>query len=94
VSAALIRLLDERARVALAIGRVKSAFGREVRVPAREAQVLRQVRAASADGPLGAGAAERLFLAILDEMRGVERRQEVWTESTPAAAGIAVGAGR
>lgn len=94
IDAALIRLLDERARVALAIGRVKNAFGREVRVPAREAQVLRQVRAASVDGPLGAGAAERLFLAILEEMRGIERRQEVWAESTPAASGIAVGAGR
>jgi|CXWL01.1.fsa_nt_gi 3-deoxy-7-phosphoheptulonate synthase len=76
IDAALVRLLDERARVALAIGRVKSAFGRGVRVPAREEQVLRQVRAATADGPLGSGAAERLFLAILEEMRRLEHLGE------------------
>lgn len=70
----LVRLLNERASCALAIGRLKKAGGLPMYQPDREAEVLRHVRAVSAAGagPLGADAIARLFERIIDEARGLE----------------------
>ncbi|HVC20853.1 MAG TPA: chorismate mutase [Vicinamibacterales bacterium] len=71
----LVRLLNERAACALAIGELKRAGGLAVYQPAREADVLRHVRAVDAGmgGPLGPGAIGRLFERIIDEARRIER---------------------
>ena len=74
VDEVLVRLLNERARVACEIGRIKKELGIEVYQPEREKQVLAHVRSVAAEGPLGADAIARLFERIIDEARGLERR--------------------
>ncbi len=74
VDEVLVRLLNERARVACEIGRIKKTKGIEVYQPEREKQVLAHVRGLAAEGPLGAEAIARLFERIIDEARRLERR--------------------
>ena len=74
VDEVIVRLLNERARVACEIGRLKKAEGVPVYQPEREKQVLAHVRAVAAEGPLGPDAIARLFERIIDEARGLERR--------------------
>ena len=73
VDEVLVRLLNERARVACEIGRLKKDLGIEVYQPEREKQVLAHVRSIAAEGPLGADAIARLFERIIDEARRLER---------------------
>src|SRR3954469_16086863 len=70
----LVRLLNERARVACEIGRMKKELGIEIYQPEREKQVLLHVRSVAAEGPLGPDAIARLFERVIDEARGLERR--------------------
>jgi chorismate mutase len=86
VDEVLVRLLNERARVACEIGRMKKELGIEVYQPEREKQVLAHVRGIAAEGPLGADAIARLFERIIDEARRLERRL-VHGEDEAAAAG-------
>ena len=74
VDEVLVRLLNERARVACEIGRLKKELGVEVYQPEREKQVLAHVRNIGAEGPLGSDAIARLFERIIDEARRLERR--------------------
>jgi chorismate mutase-like protein len=74
VDEVLVRLLNERARVACEIGRLKKEMGIDVYQPEREKQVLAHVRSIAAEGPLGADAIARLFERIIDEARRLERR--------------------
>ena len=74
VDEVLVRLLNERARVACEIGKLKKAQGIEVYQPEREKQVLEHVRSIASEGPLGAEAIARLFERIIDEARRLERR--------------------
>lgn len=64
IDAALVKLLDERIAVALAIGRAKRTAGIATRVPEREALVLRRVAALARDP-----AVVRAFEAIVDVTR-------------------------
>jgi len=70
---ALVRLLNERANCALAVGHEKDRLGLPVYQPAREADVLSNVRAANR-GPLDDAAITRLFERIIDEARRLERQ--------------------
>ncbi|HMD36767.1 MAG TPA: chorismate mutase [Vicinamibacterales bacterium] len=74
VDEVLVRLLNERARVAVEIGRVKKERGIEIYQPEREKQVLAHVRGVGCEGPLGPDAIARLFERIIDEARRLERR--------------------
>lgn len=74
VDEVLVRLLNERARVACEIGKLKKELGVDVYQPAREKQVLAHVRSVAAEGPLGSDAIARLFERIIDEARRLERR--------------------
>jgi len=74
VDEVLVRLLNERARVACEIGRVKKELGIGVYQPAREKEVLDHVRNIAVEGPLGPDAIARLFERIIDEARRLERR--------------------
>ena len=74
VDEVLVRLLNERARVACEIGVLKKTLGVDVYQPEREKQVLAHVRGVAAEGPLGADAIARLFERIIDEARSLERR--------------------
>ena len=75
VDEVLVRLLNERARVAVEIGRVKKEQGVEIYQPEREKQVLAHVRGVASEGPLGPDAIARLFERIIDEARRLERRE-------------------
>ena len=70
----LVRLLNERARVACEVGRLKKIDGTAVYQPDREKQVLEHVRNVAVEGPLGPEAISRLFERIIDEARRLERR--------------------
>ena len=74
VDEVLVRMLNERARIACEIGQIKKGLGIEVYQPEREKQVLAHVRGIAAEGPLGADAIARLFERIIDEARRLERR--------------------
>ena len=74
VDEVLVRLLNERARCACEIGRLKKELGVEIYQPDREKQVLDHVRGVAVEGPLGPDAIARLFERIIDEARRLERR--------------------
>lgn len=71
----LVRLLNERASCALAIGRIKQQMGMQIYQPSREAEVLQHVqgRTVAMGGPLSPAALARLFERIIDEARRLER---------------------
>ena len=71
----LVRLLNERAECALALGRLKEQVGLETYQPNREIEVLDHARQVS-QGPLEGGAITRLFERIIDENRRLERLAE------------------
>ena len=74
VDEVLVRLLNERARCACEIGRLKKEQGVDVYQPDREKHVLEHVRSIAVEGPLGPDAIARLFERIIDEARRLERR--------------------
>ena len=69
----IVRMLNERARVACEIGRLKKVEGAPVYQLDREKQVIDHVRRIAADGPLEPDAVARLFERIIDEARRLER---------------------
>jgi chorismate mutase len=71
----IVRLLNERARCALELGRRKEELGVPIYQPAREREVLEHVMAANG-GPLDAKAIRRLFERIIDEARRLERQAD------------------
>jgi chorismate mutase-like protein len=81
VDEVLVRLLNERARVACEIGQLKKQLGVEIYQPDREKQVLAHVRGIAAEGPLGSDAIARLFERIIDEARRLERQMVHGDES-------------
>jgi chorismate mutase len=72
----LVRLLNERAECALAIGEIKKALGLPVYQPSREVEVIAHVRGING-GPLGDDAIARLFERIIDEARRLESRKDL-----------------
>ncbi len=74
VDEVIVRLLNERARVAVEIGRIKKELKVPIYQPDREKQVLAHVRGVASEGPLGPDAIARLFERIIDEARRLERR--------------------
>ena len=74
VDEVLVRLLNERARCACEIGRIKKEQHVEIYQPEREKQVLEHVKSVALEGPLEPEAIARLFERIMDEARRLERR--------------------
>ena len=68
----LVRLLNERAGCAIALGRIKKDRGLPIYQPAREEEVLGNVQRVNV-GPLESEALRRLFERIIDESRRIER---------------------
>lgn len=64
----ILRLLTQRADLALRVGRVKKLEGKRVFDPTREQTVLRRIAAANR-GPLSAGAIEKIFREIVRQHR-------------------------
>lgn len=69
----LLELLRERVRLVLEVGELKQQHGSPVYDPERERQVLDRL-AQSAEPPLDAETARRIFERIIDESRSQEQR--------------------
>lgn len=69
----LLGLLNERARHADEIGKLKRDLGIDGYAPEREEEIIRNVLQHNA-GPLEPEAVRRLFERIIDESRRLERR--------------------
>ncbi len=67
----ILRLLSERAGLALRIGRVKRTLGHEISDPKRERDVL-HARAASGAAPLPADGVEAIFSEIIKWCRYIQ----------------------
>lgn len=68
----LLRIFNERAALALAIGEIKKEKGLPVYDPAREKRIFDAMSAANG-GPLENDAIVRLFERVIDESRRLER---------------------
>ena len=68
----LVRLLNERSKAAMEIGKLKRDASLPLYQPEREREVLENAERANS-GPLPDTAIRRLFERILDEARSVER---------------------
>jgi chorismate mutase/prephenate dehydratase len=68
----IVELLNERARLALEVGRVKRTGNAPVYRPEREAEVLRKVAAMSA-GPLTGAAVAGVYREVISACRALER---------------------
>jgi chorismate mutase len=68
----LVELLNERARCADEIGKIKEQLGIEAYSPKREKEVLDNIMKQNT-GPLNNLALRRLFERIIDESRKLER---------------------
>jgi chorismate mutase / prephenate dehydratase len=68
----LVELINQRARLAAEVGRVKQASNAPVYRPEREAEVLRRMAANNA-GPLASVALEPIFREVMSACRAVER---------------------
>lgn len=68
----LLRVFNERARIALEIGRVKKMLGLPVFDPGREKRIFARMKGEN-PGPLDDGAVVRLFERVVDESRRLER---------------------
>lgn len=71
----LVKLLNQRAKYALEIGRAKSTAGIPIHSPERERQVLAHVERQNR-GPLSADGLRRLYERIIDESRRLEREAQ------------------
>lgn len=76
IDAQILDLLNQRARVAEAVGHVKAETNAPVFRPEREAQVLRRV-AERNPGPLVASDVQTIFREIMSACRALERRVNV-----------------
>ncbi|MDQ3189441.1 MAG: prephenate dehydratase [Pseudomonadota bacterium] len=72
VDARLLSLLNERARLAIDVGRIKHAVGAPVFRPEREAEVLQRA-ATSSLGPLSAAQVTNVFREVISACRALER---------------------
>jgi len=75
VDEVLVKLLNQRAKWAIEVGRVKKAAGLPIYQPDREAKVVAHVVGANR-GPLEADAIRRLFERVIAESRRLERIAE------------------
>lgn len=71
VDQVLVRLLNQRVRYAVEIGRMKRLTQQQIHSPEREIEVLANVVAAG-EGPLDATALRHVFEAIIAESRRIE----------------------
>ena len=77
----LVDLLNERARYADDIGKIKEQLGLDAYSPRREQEVLENVLGSN-KGPLSDAALRRLFERIIDESRKLEREAMIERKKT------------
>lgn len=70
----LVGLLCRRSSLSVRIAQLKRGVGLPLHAPAREGEILRQVKKAARE-PMTPRALERIFRVILTEMRSAQRRK-------------------
>lgn len=73
-------MLNERARMASEIGRVKKVFAMPVYAPRREELVYANIFGHN-EGPLANDALRRVYERIIDEMRNLEKQEAAAREA-------------
>jgi len=73
IDRSLVKLLNERARCAVEIGKIKRQNSLPIHEPHREQEVLRHVLEAN-QGPLANEAIQRVFERIVEEGRTLQQR--------------------
>jgi chorismate mutase len=68
----LVKLLNERSKCAIELGRIKRELDMPIYSPQRESEVIAHVTGVN-PGPLDSDAMRRLFERIIDESRRIER---------------------
>ena len=68
----LLRIFNERARLALEIGHIKKELNLPVYDPSREKRIFNRMKEDN-PGPLDDGAIVRMFERVVDESRRLER---------------------
>jgi chorismate mutase len=68
---ALLRLFNERAKLALEIGKMKKNLGLPVHIPSREDQIILRVQREN-PGPLSPTSIMRLYQQVIQESRELE----------------------
>lgn len=76
LDAQILKLINERAELAVAIGKIKSEEGKEVFSPARESEVLRRVSELN-KGPLDNLTVQAVFREVMSGSRALQRRIRV-----------------
>ena len=68
----LLKLLNDRAQLAIELGEIKNELGLAIYDPAREREIIKMMLSKN-DGPLDDQAVVGLFQRIIDESRRVEK---------------------
>jgi len=84
LDAQVVRLLNERAKLAQQVGRLKDAEARETFAPDREQKVFHRLATLS-EGPLEAAALRAVYLEIVSACRALERPVTVAYWGPPAS---------
>lgn len=71
IDSALLHLLNLRTVYAVEIGKLKSSEGSEIRVPAREQDILKRMKSAN-PGPLDDEAIEKIYQLIFEESKRMQ----------------------
>lgn len=71
INQGILKLLNERARWAMEIGRLKKLEDLSLHDPAREERILKEMKTRN-EGPLSHQSVERIFEIILEECRKLE----------------------
>lgn len=74
IDSQLLMLLNERARCACEIGRIKEKNGMEVYNPARERAILTKLVEKN-EGPLTDSAVQKIFETIIEQCRSLEKEK-------------------
>ncbi len=74
MDAELVRLLNERAQLALHLAQLKTGLGMSIHDPQREQQVLERVEGSNG-GPFDQHGMRRIFRRIIVESRRIEQRR-------------------
>ncbi len=69
----IVKLLNERASLAIEVGRLKTESGELIRAPEREKEIFRKLKGVN-EGPLSDNALESIYRKIISASLSLERR--------------------
>ena len=79
IDARMVAILSERAHIVARVAEIKKQWHIPVYIPEREAAIIQRLRTIN-PGPLSGDAIERIYRAIIEEMRNFEDEHIVSSE--------------